>query len=42
MDENYDLVELLVQNKADLEVRDNEGWTALHAAASSGNIQITE
>ncbi|XP_071503667.1 protein phosphatase 1 regulatory subunit 12B-like isoform X9 [Diadema antillarum] len=34
------MVEFLVENGADIEAQDNEGWTALHAAASCGFEEI--
>ena len=42
IDENVELVELLVNNDAYLDARDDEGWTPLHAAASAGNVEIAQ
>ena len=42
IDENVELVELLVNNDAFLDARDDEGWTPLHAAASAGNVEIAQ
>lgn len=42
IDENFDMVKFLVENKADVNQRDNEGWTPLHAAASCGYLNIAE
>ena len=42
IDENYELVSLLLDNGAELGIRDNEGWTPLHAAASCGSVEIAQ
>ena len=42
IDENLDMVKLLCEKGANIEARDNEGWTPLHAAASAGNIDIAQ
>lgn len=42
IDENFDMVKFLVENRADLNRQDNEGWTPLHAAASCGYLNIAE
>lgn len=34
------MAEVLIQNNVDLNARDIEGWTPLHAAAATGNIQM--
>ena len=34
------MVKFLVEHGADIEACDNEGWTALHATASCGFIDI--
>ncbi|XP_065916033.1 protein phosphatase 1 regulatory inhibitor subunit 16B-like [Dysidea avara] len=39
-DGSDDLAALLVEFKADLESRDIEGWTPLHAAANCGNLKM--
>lgn len=36
IDDNLDMVEFLVQNRADVNRKDNEGWTPLHATSSCG------
>lgn len=42
IDENFDMVRFLVENGADVDRQDNEGWTPLHAAASCGHLNIAE
>uniref|UniRef100_G1QAI7 Protein phosphatase 1 regulatory subunit n=1 Tax=Myotis lucifugus TaxID=59463 RepID=G1QAI7_MYOLU len=42
IDENFDMVKFLVENRADMNRQDNEGWTPLHAAASCGYLNIAE
>lgn len=42
IDETFDLVKILVSNGARLDIRDNEGWTPLHAAASCGSVDIAK
>ncbi|KAK1327923.1 hypothetical protein QTO34_012344 [Cnephaeus nilssonii] len=42
IDENFDMVKFLVENRADVNQQDNEGWTPLHAAASCGYLNIAE
>lgn len=42
IDENFDMVKFLVENGADVNRQDNEGWTPLHAAASCGYLNIAE
>ena len=40
---NYsDMVELLINNNADLKVTDSDGWTAYGLAATSGNYQTLD
>ena len=34
------MAELLLEHGADLNSRDIEGWTPLHAAAATGNVQL--
>ena len=36
------LVNFLIQNNADLNPQDNEGWTPLHAAVSTGNLNVAK
>ena len=36
------VVELLVDNKADLNTRNNKGWTPLISASSGGHLEIVE
>uniref|UniRef100_A0A182LTR3 Uncharacterized protein n=1 Tax=Anopheles culicifacies TaxID=139723 RepID=A0A182LTR3_9DIPT len=40
IDDNLDMVEFLVQKGADVNRKDNEGWTPLHATASCGFLSI--
>ena len=40
IDDNLDMVEFLVEENADVDVCDNEGWTPLHATASCGFTEI--
>ncbi|CAH1389685.1 unnamed protein product [Nezara viridula] len=40
IDDNLELVEFLVENGADVNKGDNEGWTPLHATASCGFLSI--
>ncbi len=43
LEENFALVQHLVNDfEADLQVRDIEGWTPLHAASAVGSIQIAQ
>lgn len=42
IDENLDMVKFLVENRANVNQQDNEGWTPLHAAASCGYLNIAE
>mmetsp|Transcript_44626 Transcript_44626/g.112459 ORF Transcript_44626/g.112459 Transcript_44626/m.112459 type:complete len:909 (-) Transcript_44626:74-2800(-) len=37
---NVDMVRLLLENKADVDVQDRNGWTPLHCAASAGRYDI--
>lgn len=36
IDDNLDMVEFLVEQGADINRADNEGWTPLHATSSCG------
>ena len=36
------MAEYLIKRGIDVDLRDNEGWTALHAAAQSGLSDITK
>jgi len=38
IDDNIDMVRFLIEQSADIDACDNEGWTALHATASCGLI----
>jgi len=40
IDDNLAMVQFLVEHGADIEANDNEGWTALHATASCGFVDI--
>ena len=43
LEENFALVQHLVKDfKADIHVRDRDGWTPLHAASAVGNIRIAQ
>ena len=42
INEDIDMVKFLVDKGIDVNMRDNEGWTALHAAAQSGFIEIAK
>ena len=42
IDENEEMVTLLLEEGANIEARDNEGWTPLHAAVSAGNVDIAK
>ncbi|NXL85366.1 MYPT2 phosphatase, partial [Alectura lathami] len=42
IDENLDMVKFLVENGANVNQQDNEGWTPLHAVASCGYLNIAE
>ncbi len=42
IDDNIDMVQFLVERSADIDACDNEGWTALHATASCGFIEIAQ
>ncbi|NXV22510.1 MYPT2 phosphatase, partial [Cepphus grylle] len=42
IDENLDMVKFLVDNGANVNQQDNEGWTPLHAVASCGYLNIAE
>src|SRR6185312_8461130 len=37
-----DVVEFLLQNKADIKAKSDSGWTALHAAAYHGHKDVAE
>jgi len=36
------MIELLLENKADIDVQDNEGWTPLHAVCQYGFIETAQ
>jgi len=40
IDDKLAMVQFLVEHGADIEACDNEGWTALHATASCGFVNI--
>ncbi|NXT77442.1 MYPT2 phosphatase, partial [Zapornia atra] len=42
IDETLDMVKVLVENGANVNQQDNEGWTPLHAVASCGYLNIAE
>lgn len=42
IDDNLDMVQFLVERKADIDACDNEGWTALHATTSCGFLEIAK
>ena len=42
IDDKLDMVEYLVEGGADIDACDNEGWTALHATASCGFLDIAK
>ena len=40
IDDDFDVVQKLVQLQANVDIQDNEGWTLLHAADSCGHDLI--
>jgi len=40
IDDNFKIVKFLVEHGSDINARDNEGWTALHATSSCGFLDI--
>jgi hypothetical protein len=42
IDDNFNMVKYLIENNADLNPQDNEGWTPVHAAVSVGNIEVVK
>lgn len=42
IDDDIDMVEFLLVRKAEIDACDNEGWTALHATASCGHLDIAK
>ena len=42
IDDNFEMVEFLLKNGADVNISDNEGWTPLHAVASCCYVSITK
>lgn len=41
-EKNYEIVKILIENGADINIVDNEGWTPLMRVASMGDEKITE
>ena len=42
IEDQYEVLEFLVSRGADLRLSDDEGWTALHAAAACGDLQAAK
>lgn len=42
IEDNYEMVEFLLANGADLNISDNEGWTPLHAVATCCYVSIAK
>ena len=40
IDNTVELAEVILEHGAELDARDVEGWTPLHAAAATGNLQM--
>jgi len=39
---NLNLVKYLVENRADINKRDNNSWTSLHIACQNGDIEVVK
>ena len=42
IDDNLEMVKFLIDQGADINATDNDGWTPLHAASSCGHVSVTE
>lgn len=42
IDDDLKIVEFLIENGADINGRDNDGWTPLHATASCGSLTMAK
>lgn len=38
----YTLLQILIENGANIESRDNDSWTPLHLAAAENSVEVTK